>query len=56
MQYLYVTKAEDKSYCHVFLYPTEKGGSALWLDNGRLESLDAFRIALPVPDGAKLTA
>jgi hypothetical protein len=56
MQYLYVTKAGDKSYCHVFLYPTEKGGFALWLDNGRLEPIDAFRIALHQPVGAKLTA
>jgi hypothetical protein len=56
MQYLNVTKTENKTYCHVFLYPTVAGGLALWLVNGNLDPLDEFRIALSEPPGANKSA
>jgi hypothetical protein len=52
---LYRSENEDKGYCHVFLYSTEKG-MALWLKDGGLIPVDEFRIPVPWGENGNPTA
>jgi hypothetical protein len=56
MKNLKSTLGTGKSHWHIFLYPTDAGGLALWLDGGKLEPLDKFRVGLPLSISTSLKA